>query len=486
MTNDLKFRVGSRKSELALIQTKHVIGLLKQFHPDREFEIVTMTTLGDQILDIPLPKIGEKSLFTKELESALSAGLVDFIVHSLKDLPTSLPNGMAIGATLSRENPRDALVLQKDIKHHTLATLPEGSVIGTSSLRRTAQLAKKYPHLKVENIRGNLNTRLKKLDDLGKYHAIILASAGLNRIGWTNRISKMLNADDFLYAVGQGAIAVECRANDEKTIKLLEPLYDLQTALRVIAERSFLKTLGGGCSAPVAVTSDLKMIEEKQVQIALKGAVWSLDGAEEIVDEVVGVLPVLSKIRCAECPYINGDNEIKDIECCAVCPMKTSPTEPLPKKKRIEVPSELFNDDPHEKCPVAMPIGSDFMGECPFLQGDIKDFVGHPPLNGATVETLKSGFNVCPVLKNLKAVAALRKSTETPVINGNGDKIGDNNEHLFVGLVGHKDASPSSLRKAVELGESLAKKLIEKGALAVMTEAQNTVHSQISQVVAQC
>ncbi|ERL84606.1 hypothetical protein D910_02034 [Dendroctonus ponderosae] len=432
-----------------------------------------MTTLGDQILDIPLPKIGEKSLFTKELESALSAGLVDFIVHSLKDLPTSLPNGMAIGATLSRENPRDALVLQKDIKHHTLATLPEGSVIGTSSLRRTAQLAKKYPHLKVENIRGNLNTRLKKLDDLGKYHAIILASAGLNRIGWTNRISKMLNADDFLYAVGQGAIAVECRANDEKTIKLLEPLYDLQTALRVIAERSFLKTLGGGCSAPVAVTSDLKMIEEKQVQIALKGAVWSLDGAEEIVDEVVGVLPVLSKIRCAECPYINGDNEIKDIE-------------PLPKKKRIEVPSELFNDDPHEKCPVAMPIGSDFMGECPFLQGDIKDFVGHPPLNGATVETLKSGFNVCPVLKNLKAVAALRKSTETPVINGNGDKIGDNNEHLFVGLVGHKDASPSSLRKAVELGESLAKKLIEKGALAVMTEAQNTVHSQISQVVAQC
>ncbi|KAH1003588.1 hypothetical protein HUJ04_003486 [Dendroctonus ponderosae] len=486
MTNDLKFRVGSRKSELALIQTKHVIGLLKQFHPDREFEIVTMTTLGDQILDIPLPKIGEKSLFTKELESALSAGLVDFIVHSLKDLPTSLPNGMAIGATLSRENPRDALVLQKDIKHHTLATLPEGSVIGTSSLRRTAQLAKKYPHLKVENIRGNLNTRLKKLDDLGKYHAIILASAGLNRIGWTNRISKMLNADDFLYAVGQGAIAVECRANDEKTIKLLEPLYDLQTALRVIAERSFLKTLGGGCSAPVAVTSDLKMIEEKQVQIALKGAVWSLDGAEEIVDEVVGVLPVLSKIRCAECPYINSDNEIKDIECCAVCPMKTSPTEPLPKKKRIEVPSELFNDDPHEKCPVAMPIGSDFMGECPFLQGDIKDFVGHPPLNGATVETLKSGFNVCPVLKNLKAVAALRKSTETPLINGNGDKIGDNNEHLFVGLVGHKDASPSSLRKAVELGETLAKKLIEKGALAVMTEAQNTVHSQISQVVAQC
>lgn len=156
-----------------------------------------MSTLGDKVLDIPLPKIGEKSLFTKELESALADGSVDFVVHSLKDLPTTLPTGMAIGAVLKREDPRDALVLQKDLKNFSLATLPKDSVIGTSSLRRTAQLAKKYPHLKVEDIRGNLNTRLRKLDDLGKFSAIILASAGLQRMGWDDRISKVLPCHEF-------------------------------------------------------------------------------------------------------------------------------------------------------------------------------------------------------------------------------------------------------------------------------------------------
>ncbi|KAL1514280.1 hypothetical protein ABEB36_003561 [Hypothenemus hampei] len=313
MSEEQKFYVGSRKSELALIQTRHVISLLTKLYPDIKFEIVTMTTMGDRIIDIPLPKIGEKSLFTKELETALADGTVDFIVHSLKDLPTSLPSGMVIGAVLTREDPRDALVLHKDIEKHTLTTLPKGSVIGTSSLRRTAQLAKKYPHLKIENIRGNLNTRLKKLDDLGQYQAIILASAGLIRIGWKDRISKQLDATEFLYAVGQGAIAVECRAKDEKVIKLLEPLYDLPTALRVIAERSFLKTLGGGCSAPVAVTSDLKLMKEKEVEVSLRGAVWSLNGKEEIIDEEKVVLQVLNNIKCAECPYVNGSSEIKDI-----------------------------------------------------------------------------------------------------------------------------------------------------------------------------
>lgn len=169
-----------------------------------------MVTLGDKVLDIPLPKIGEKSLFTKELEVALVTGNVDLVVHSLKDLPTSLPEGMAIGAVLTRlqcelhndiccitkhfyyrEDPRDALVLQKDLQGYSLETLPNNSIIGTSSLRRTAQIAKKYPHLKVENIRGNLNTRLKKLDDLGKYQAIVLAAAGLKRMGWTDRITEV-------------------------------------------------------------------------------------------------------------------------------------------------------------------------------------------------------------------------------------------------------------------------------------------------------
>nr|CAI5819534.1 unnamed protein product [Callosobruchus analis] len=150
-----------------------------------------MSTLGDKILDIPLPKIGEKSLFTKELETALANGTIDFVVHSLKDLPTTLPDGMVIGAVLTREDPRDALVLRKDFNAYTLSTLPSSSIIGTSSLRRTAQLLKKYPHLKVESIRGNLNTRLRKLDELDTYNAIILAASGLIRMGWENRITEV-------------------------------------------------------------------------------------------------------------------------------------------------------------------------------------------------------------------------------------------------------------------------------------------------------
>ncbi|XP_050295560.1 porphobilinogen deaminase [Anthonomus grandis grandis] len=480
MSGDSKIHVGSRKSELALIQTKHVISLLKQFHPDKEFEIVTMTTLGDQILDIPLPKIGEKSLFTKELETALATGHVDFIVHSLKDLPTSLPKGMAIGAVLSRENPRDALVLQKDIKRHTLSTLPEGSVIGTSSLRRTAQLSKKFPHLKVENIRGNLNTRLKKLDDLGKYQAIILASAGLIRIGWRNRISRLLDADEFLYAVGQGAIAVECRSNDKKIIDLLEPLYDLQTALRVVAERSFLKTLGGGCSAPVAVTSDLKLLKEKEVEVKLKGAVWSLDGADEIIDQEHAIFDVLSSVRCTECPYTNG--EMEDIECCGVCPMNSS-IEPIPKRKKLDVPTDLLANDPHEKCPVPMPIGSDFMGQCPFLEGDVQAIHNHVELTGP-IEGSKDALNVCPFLKATKSgiQAGSKEPKQVTKATEETEQETEADDNLFVGLVPHNGISIENMAKAKQLGENLAKKLADKGALTVMAKAQAVIHGQINEV----
>ncbi|CAH1994975.1 unnamed protein product [Acanthoscelides obtectus] len=246
MSGDQVIKVGSRKSQLALIQTNHVISLLKEKYPEKQFEIVTMSTMGDRILDIPLPKIGEKSLFTKELETALANGAIDFVVHSLKDLPTTLPDDMVIGAVLTREDPRDALVLKKDLTSYNLSTLPPNSIIGTSSLRRTAQLLKKYPHLKIENIRGNLNTRLRKLDELGNYQAIILAASGLKRMGWEHRISEILEEKELMYAVGQGALAVECREDNLDIIKLLDSLYDLETALRVTAERSFLKTLGGG------------------------------------------------------------------------------------------------------------------------------------------------------------------------------------------------------------------------------------------------
>lgn len=274
---DRRIKVGSRKSQLALIQTNHVINKLKELHPQKEFEIVTMSTLGDQILDKPLPKIGEKSLFTKELESALEHSRVDFVVHSLKDMPTELPDGMAIGAILQREDPRDVVILNKKYKGKTLETLPPNSVIGTSSLRRTAQLARNYPDLVIKDIRGNLNTRLRKLDEGDIYSAIVLAKAGVTRMGWENRIDQVLESSEMMYAVGQGALAVECRENDLTTLALLESLHHRPTVARVVAERSFLNTLGGGCSAPVAVSSALQ-----DRQLTLMGAVWSLDGVETI------------------------------------------------------------------------------------------------------------------------------------------------------------------------------------------------------------
>lgn len=294
-------RVGSRKSELALIQTKHVIECLKEYNPTKEFQIVTMSTKGDKILDKSLPKIGEKALFTEELELALESGRVDFVVHSLKDLPTTLPAGMALGAILRREDPRDAVVMSKKYKDKTLSTLPKGSVVGTSSLRRSAQLARNMPHLKVENIRGNLNTRLRKLDDEdGPFAAIILAAAGLKRMNWEHRISQLLEPEEALYAVGQGALGVECRETDWKILSLLEPLHDVDTTLRCVCERSFLKTLGGGCSAPVAVSTTL---EEKTLTIT--GAVWSLDGQELIKDTIKSKLyiPDDDGEPPKKCPY---------------------------------------------------------------------------------------------------------------------------------------------------------------------------------------
>ncbi|EFN77375.1 Porphobilinogen deaminase [Harpegnathos saltator] len=260
-----------------------------------------MFTKGDKILDKSLPKIGEKSLFTEELEQALGEGSLDFVVHSLKDLPTILPAGMALGALLKREDPRDAVVMSKKFKEKTLSTLPKGSVIGTSSLRRTAQLARNLPHLKVENIRGNLNTRLKKLDDeKSAYAAIVLAAAGLKRIGWKDRISQIMEPEEALYAVGQGALGVECRESDWETRSLLEPLYDMETTLKCVCERSFLKTLGGGCSAPVAVASSLEGEELK-----ITGAVWSLDGQTLIKDTCKGKLfiPKDDGEPPRKCPY---------------------------------------------------------------------------------------------------------------------------------------------------------------------------------------
>ncbi|XP_053547321.1 porphobilinogen deaminase isoform X2 [Bombina bombina] len=274
--NDV-IRVGTRKSQLARIQTDSVVEMLSKKFQAAHFEIVAMSTTGDKILDTALSKIGEKSLFTKELENALERNEVDFVVHSLKDLPTSLPPGFTIGAVCKRENPYDAVVFHPKHFGKTLNSLPEKSVIGTSSLRRAAQLKKKFPHLEFKDIRGNLNTRLKKLDDQEDFSAIILAAAGLQRMGWENRIGQVLTSDECLYAVGQGALAVEVRAKDQHILRMVSVLQDSHTVLRCIAERAFMKRLEGGCSVPVAVSTSVT-----DSQLYLTGAVYSLDGSDSL------------------------------------------------------------------------------------------------------------------------------------------------------------------------------------------------------------
>lgn len=279
-------KVGSRKSQLALIQTNVIIDALKKLYPDRSFEIVSMSTIGDNILNRPLPKIGEKSVFTKELEVALADKSVHLVVHSLKDLPSSLPPGMLIGAVFKRDDPHDVAVFHPKHKGCTLAKLPKGSVVGTSSLRRSAQLRRAFPQLIIEDVRGNLNTRLKKLDAGDKYDALILAAAGMERMGWDERIDQVLGPDECLYAVGQGALAVEVNLDDFQTIELVSKLIDNQTSFCCAAERNFLRTLEGGCSVPIGVYSSLE-----NNKLSITGAVFSLDGKECITDTVTGSLP---------------------------------------------------------------------------------------------------------------------------------------------------------------------------------------------------
>jgi len=271
-------KVGSRKSQLALIQTEYVIEQLKKTNPDTNFEIVSMSTTGDNNLAVALSKIGEKALFTKELETALEDKQVDFVVHSLKDLPTSLPPNMVIGAVLEREDPRDAAVLRVGSSASKLSDLSAGSVVGTSSLRRAAQLKVAHSSLEFQDVRGNLNTRLRKLDEEGgKYSALILAVAGITRMGWSDRISEFLEADSCMHAVGQGALGVECREDDEETLKLLSGLHHRETVLATVAERAFMKTLEGGCSVPVAVNTSVSSVD-----VSLTGGVWSLDGSKSL------------------------------------------------------------------------------------------------------------------------------------------------------------------------------------------------------------
>ncbi|AFZ23767.1 hydroxymethylbilane synthase [Cylindrospermum stagnale PCC 7417] len=275
-------RIGSRKSQLALVQTYWVQAQLQKSFPDITFEVHTMSTQGDKILDVALAKIGDKGLFTKELEVGMLNQEIDFAVHSLKDLPTNLPAGLTLAAITERENPADALVLHEKHKGLQIDTLPAGVVIGTSSLRRLAQLRHHFPHFNFKDVRGNLITRMAKLD-AGEYDALILAVAGLERLEMSSRIHQVIPKEISLHAVGQGALGIECRADDTELINLLKAIEHPQTRDRCLAERSFLRILEGGCQVPIGVNTEI--VDD---ELTLTGLVASVDGQKLVKDTITG------------------------------------------------------------------------------------------------------------------------------------------------------------------------------------------------------
>lgn len=300
-------RIASRRSQLAMVQTEWVQAELLRAHPGLEISIEAMATQGDKILDVALAKIGDKGLFTKELEAQMLVNHADIAVHSLKDLPTNLPAGLMLGCVTEREDPADALVVHSRHLDKSLASLPEGSVVGTSSLRRLAQLRYHYPHLVFKDVRGNVITRLEKLDS-GDYDCLILAAAGLGRLGLADRIHELIDPSISLHAVGQGALGIECREADPEVLALIEVLEHRPTALRCLAERSFLRSLEGGCQVPIGVNSSFDSADN----LVLIGMVASLDGKRLIRDQVQGSLadPEAIGIALAEKLRSQGAGEI--------------------------------------------------------------------------------------------------------------------------------------------------------------------------------
>lgn len=266
-------RIATRKSALALWQAEFVKAELMRHHPALQVELVPMSTQGDKILDTPLAKIGGKGLFVKELETAILDGRADIAVHSIKDVPVAFPDGLVLQTICQREDPRDAFVSNL---FQSLAQLPQGAVVGTSSLRRQCQLKAIRPDLTVRDLRGNVNTRLAKLDN-GEFAAIILASAGLIRLGFSDRIASYLEPEQSLPANGQGAVGIECRSNDSAIQKLLAPLEHQPTRLCVLAERAMNRRLQGGCQVPIGAFATLT-----GDQLQLRGLVGSLDGSQII------------------------------------------------------------------------------------------------------------------------------------------------------------------------------------------------------------
>ncbi|HEX8013378.1 MAG TPA: hydroxymethylbilane synthase [Casimicrobiaceae bacterium] len=261
--------IATRQSALALWQAEHVRDRLRALYPQCRVELLGLTTQGDRALEQPLADIGGKGLFIKELEQAMADGRAELAAHSLKDVPMDVPAGFTLAAIMAREDPRDAFVSNA---HRSLAAMPPGSVVGTSSLRREAQLRERYPQLEVQALRGNVNTRLHRLDQ-GNHAAIILAAAGLKRLGFADRIAALLDPEDSLPAVGQGALALECRADRPDVIGALAPLADVDTTLATCAERAFGHKLAGSCRTPLAAYA-----VRRGAELWLRGLVASRDG----------------------------------------------------------------------------------------------------------------------------------------------------------------------------------------------------------------
>jgi hydroxymethylbilane synthase len=271
--------IASRESALAMWQAQHIQARLQALYPQTAVEILGMTTTGDQILDSPLARIGGKGLFVKELEQALEDGRADLAVHSMKDVPMNLPEGFELAAIGEREDPRDAFVSNR---YASLEQLPQGSIVGTSSLRRQSQLMARFPHLKIESLRGNLQTRLRKLDE-GQYAAIILAAAGLNRLGLEHRIAGLISPEQSIPAVGQGALGIEICAGRDDMMALLAPLNHPETAACVIAERATSRALAGSCQVPLGAFARIG-----NNAMHCTGFVASVDGRRLVRAEVTG------------------------------------------------------------------------------------------------------------------------------------------------------------------------------------------------------
>lgn len=272
-TGITKLTIASRESALAMWQAEHIQARLKALYPQIDVQILGMTTTGDQILNSPLSKIGGKGLFVKELETAMQEGRADFAVHSMKDVPMVLPDGFVLAAIGEREDPRDAFVSNQ---FKSLEELPPGSVVGTSSLRRQSQLQARFPHLKIAPLRGNVQTRLRKLDE-GQYAAIILAAAGLKRLGLGERITALISTEQSLPAVGQGALGIETLAGADEVAALLAPLNHPETAACVIAERAMSRALAGSCQVPLGGFAELR-----DGKLYMRGFVASVDGARMV------------------------------------------------------------------------------------------------------------------------------------------------------------------------------------------------------------